>query len=84
MFEQLARKLYEAYRTGTPMALLRDSLPVGNIDPAYAVQQACVDLWVADGRRRVGYKVGATTEAVQAQLGLDQPLYGLLLTNFSV
>ncbi|WP_205314985.1 2-keto-4-pentenoate hydratase [Nonomuraea lactucae] len=60
---------------------MRDLLPRGDVDAAYAVQSA----WVADrieaGRRVVGRKIGLTNPAVRAQLGVDQPDFGVLLDD---
>lgn len=80
-----AEELREAYRTGVPVPPLRDRLvPAGDVAAAYAVQQTQVRGWVADGRRRVGAKIGLTSAAVQRQLGVDQPDFGVLLADMAV
>src|SRR5690606_22856794 len=56
-----------------------DDLPA-----AYAVQQGLVRARVADGAKVVGRKIGATSEAVQNQLGVDQPDFGYLLDDMDV
>jgi 2-keto-4-pentenoate hydratase len=45
---------------------------------AYAVQEAGVRLLVADGERPIGFKLGLTSRAKQAQMGVAEPLYGEL------
>lgn len=80
-----AAVLAEAYRTGIPCPPLRETLlPPGDVAVAYEVQRAQLREWVAAGRRPVGAKVGLTSPAVQRQLGVDQPDFGVLLADMAV
>lgn len=80
-----AALLRGAYESGTPVAPLRESvLPVGDVDAAYAVQQAQVADWLGAGRRRVGAKVGLTSPAVQRAFGVFQPDFGVLFADMAV
>jgi 2-keto-4-pentenoate hydratase len=80
-----AGELAEAYRTGVPCPPLRERLlPVGDVATAYRVQRAQADRWAAAGRRRVGAKIGLTSVAVQRQLGVDRPDFGVLLADLAV
>jgi 2-oxo-3-hexenedioate decarboxylase len=49
-----------------------------DLDLAYAVQEAGVRLLAAAGERPIGFKLGLTSRAKQAQMGVDEPLYGEL------
>jgi 2-keto-4-pentenoate hydratase len=76
-------RLAAARATRQPCAPVRDLLPAGDIDAAYAVQSAWVADQLATGARVVGRKIGLTNPAVQAQLGVDQPDFGVLLDTMA-
>lgn len=74
----LSRALLAAYesRVGIEPPTVTD--PLMSLDDAYAVQLLQVDAWRAQGRRVIGHKVGLTSAAMRAQLGVDSPDYGHL------
>jgi 2-keto-4-pentenoate hydratase len=63
---------------------MRDSLGAQDAATAYAVQAANTQHWVRGGRRIIGRKVGLTAKAVQRQLGVDQPDYGVLFGDMHI
>lgn len=79
-----AERLDRAHRTGTPCAPVRDLLPAGDLDAAYAVQSLLTGRRLAEGRRITGWKVGLTSPAVQRQLGVDTPDFGALFDDTAV
>lgn len=81
---EAAAVLDRAARTGTPCPPVRTLLPEGDIDAAYAVQRLHVARGLAEGRRPVGRKIGLTSPAVQRQLGVDQPDFGVLFADMAV
>lgn len=81
--QMLADRLNDAYASGA-VPPLRDGLDPTDADGAYSVQAINTRRWVGDGRRIVGRKVGLTAKAVQAQLGVDQPDFGVLLDDMAV
>ncbi len=82
--EQLALQLRNAYASRRPIAPLRETIGVEDIDTAYAIQEVNNKLLIEQGARIVGRKIGLTSKAVQQQLGVDQPDYGSLLNTMEV
>ncbi|MGV5050272.1 2-keto-4-pentenoate hydratase [Rhodococcus pyridinivorans] len=79
-----ADRLIEATRSSTPCGPVRDLLGETDIDLAYAVQQQLTDRRLAEGARIVGRKIGLTSPAVQQQLGVDRPDFGVLFEDMDV
>lgn len=80
----LAKLLREAYGSGQPIAPIRDRLAPGDLAAAYAVQDINTRHWLKSGRRLAGRKIGLTSTAVQQQLGVDQPDFGMLFADMAV
>jgi 2-keto-4-pentenoate hydratase len=76
-------RLGGARATGHPCPPVRTLLPDGDVGAAYAVQAAWVADQVAAGDSVVGRKIGLTSRAVQAQLGVGQPDFGTLLATMA-
>ena len=77
-------RLSDAQAQRVPCAPVRDLIGTDDLAAAYAVQQGLVQARIAGGARVVGRKIGATSEAVQTQLGVDQPDFGYLLHDMDV
>jgi 2-keto-4-pentenoate hydratase len=82
--DAIAARLRAAYDDYEPIAPVRGELPPGDVEAAYAVQQANTEFWLGQGRRIVGRKIGLTSEAVQRQLGVDQPDFGALFDDMLI
>jgi len=80
---ELAARLREAYGR-SPVPPLRDGLEPTDGAGAYVIQTINTQHWLGAGRRIVGRKVGLTAPAVQAQLGVDQPDYGVLFDDMQI
>ena len=81
--EEAANLLFEAARTGEPCSHVRTLIAEGDADGAYAVQTINTMRGLQAGRRLVGRKIGLTSAAVQKQLGVHQPDYGMLFADMA-
>ena len=82
--EASASRIQQAQLTGQPCAPVRDLLGDADIALAYEVQQRLTAQRLAGGARVVGRKIGLTSPAVQRQLGVDQPDFGVLFDDMLV
>ena len=80
--EAAAERLRAAMAAGVPCEPVRGLLGE-SAGPAagYAVQQLNTEHWLRAGRRVSGHKVGLTNKAVQEQLGMDEPIWGVLYSD---
>ena len=77
-------RLAIAADTGQPCAPIRDVIGPDDVAAAYRVQSTLIARRLRGGAVRVGRKIGLTSPAVQAQLGVDQPDFGVLLDDMAV
>ncbi|WIY26608.1 2-oxo-hept-4-ene-1,7-dioate hydratase [Parasedimentitalea psychrophila] len=78
---EAAEALFQAEITGQQSGLLSLRYPGMTLDDAYAVQAALVAQKLASGRRRIGWKIGLTSRAMQDALKIDTPDSGVLLDD---
>lgn len=76
--DSIAVRLDTAWRTLTSIEPIVDTVGIDNVAMAYAIQSAWSALRQRRGERIVGRKIGLTSEAIQAQLGVNEPDYGAL------
>lgn len=77
-----AERLLAAARDGVPCRPVRELLPDAGLEDGYEVQKL-MHAQGPPGRRRVGRKVGLTSAAVQQQMGVDTPDFGVLFADMA-
>ena len=78
---EAALALRNARAQRRPIAPISTAYGIAGLDAAYAVAELNTQARLAEGRRIVGKKVGLTSVAVQKQLGVDQPDFGVLFDD---
>lgn len=78
---QAAQALSQARRDRRPIAPISTTHGIHSAAAAYEVAAINTRQRLAAGRRIVGKKIGLTSKAVQQQLGVDQPDFGILFDD---
>lgn len=78
---EAAQALREARAARRPIAPISQTYGVANLADAYAIAELNTRSRLEAGHRVVGKKVGLTSRAVQQQLGVDQPDFGVLFDD---
>lgn len=78
-----ASRLLAAHTDQRPCAPIRDLIDPSDVDSAYAVQSLLTEARLSSGATVVGHKIGLTSPAVQQQLGVDRPDFGLLFDDMA-
>ncbi|HWK66313.1 MAG TPA: 2-oxo-hepta-3-ene-1,7-dioic acid hydratase [Rhizobiaceae bacterium] len=73
--------LYEAEKAGRQISLLSQRFPGMDLDDAYAVQNEMLAARDAAGLRRIGWKIGLTSRAMQEALQITTPDSGVLYND---
>ena len=82
--KHIAEALREAAIHRQAIGPVRVDIGHDNIEDAYHIQQINTNFRVNHGARIVGKKIGLTSFAVQQQLGVNQPDYGILFNDMEV
>ncbi|HEX7684687.1 MAG TPA: 2-oxo-hepta-3-ene-1,7-dioic acid hydratase [Trinickia sp.] len=77
----LARQLYDARKTRTPLRHFSKQFPDMTIEDGYAIQREWVKLELADGRTIKGRKIGLTSRAMQQASRITEPDYAPLMDD---
>jgi 2-keto-4-pentenoate hydratase len=83
-YRQIAERFLRAEQTRTPIEPVSKTYPQLTAGDAYRVQHSLVATKLERGTSRVGWKVGATNPAIQALMGIEEPVYGHLLSEHRV
>jgi 2-keto-4-pentenoate hydratase len=78
---EAADRLLRAAADGAPCDPVRELIGEADVEAAYAVQERLTAARLAAGATVVGRKIGLTSKAVQAQIGVDQPDFGVLFDD---
>ncbi len=77
----LARQLYDARKSRTPLRHISKAHPAMTVEDGYAIQREWVRLEIADGRTIRGRKIGLTSRAMQQASQITEPDYAPLMDD---
>jgi 2-oxo-3-hexenedioate decarboxylase len=81
---ELADIIDDAQHNAAEIVKLTDAHPDMDVADGYAVQAELCRRWQTAGRRLTGYKGGLTSRAKMVQMGLDTPVFGVLMGDTCV
>jgi 2-keto-4-pentenoate hydratase len=83
--KELAHALHRAEHTREPVEPLTDEYPDMAIEDAYAIQlEGIRERLEAHGGQIIGWKVGATSKAIQKMFNIEEPDFGHLLDSMRI
>jgi len=83
-FQHAALALREARASRRTIARVSETFGITGADEAYQVSRINIEADRIKGRRISGKKIGLTSKAVQLQLGVEQPDYGVLFADMEL
>lgn len=84
ILQHCAEQLWQAELNVNAISPVREQLgQQANLDHAYQIQAINTQQALEQGRRLVGKKIGLTSFAVQRQLGVDAPDFGMLFADMA-
>ena len=81
---QLAEHLDNCQRNAQDTPKVTDAHPDMDWDDAYAIQDAILARHLGRGARVIGLKAGLTSHAKMKQMGVETPVFGFLVDEYSV
>lgn len=82
--ETIAAEIYHGIQNTTPLPLLTKSYPEIELEDSYHIQNRVVALLEKSGSHVRGYKIGLTSQAIQALVGSKDPNFGRLLNHMFI
>lgn len=79
-----AERIRNAHSNMETIPPIREEIGIDNIELAYQIQNINTQFRLDSGARITGKKIGLTSFAVQKQLGVDQPDFGVLFHDMEI
>ena len=80
----IAERLWMAGASGKPIAPISEEVGVEDITLAYQIQNLNTERRIENGSKIIGKKIGLTSGAIQRQVGVEQPDFGVLFHDMEV
>ena len=76
--QEAVQRLWDAEKKQIACSPVREIIDANDVNSAYEIQKIITNKKIELGEEICGFKVGLTSTAVQKQLGVDQPDFGVL------
>lgn len=83
-YKKAAAELLRAREERKTCGRISEAYGITTMEDAYRVQEINTEIALKNGRRIVGRKIGLTSKAVQQQLGVNQPDFGMLFADMEI
>ena len=81
---ELSQTLHQARATAQEIEPLTKTFHDFDLSDAYKIQSEGIELRLKEGEKVIGYKMGFTSKAKMEQMGLHQPIFGVLTNKMQV
>lgn len=81
---ELAAELHQAERTRVQVRQFSQRFPDIRFEDSYRIQREWMRLKLAEGRKRIGRKIGLTSRAMQQVANMTEPDYGVLFDDMVI
>jgi 2-keto-4-pentenoate hydratase len=81
LVDKLGHQLFAAFESGSAIEPISAAHPTMTVADAYGIQRALLQRHARSGRRAAGHKIGLTSVAIQQQLGVGSPDFGVVLDS---
>lgn len=78
LIEKFTENFFNAFYNGHWNYNIQNSISDLSVQESYVVQDRVTKKKISRGERVIGYKVGCTSNAIQSQFGLNEPIFGRL------
>ena len=76
--KSIVETIYDAQKNACEIPMVTETHGAFSIAEAYRLQAELVEMYVAQGSRIIGYKMGLTSREKMEQMGVDAPVHGVL------
>lgn len=82
--KSIVETIYDAQNGAYEILKVTETHKNFSVEEAYGYQRQLIDKYLSQGSRLTGYKMGLTSREKMVQMGIDAPIYGVLLDEMDI